>query len=146
VNGWSQSCLVYCTNCHNNPNAATEASGSYGSSRLHILNGGANYSTVYTHGSTRVSAAEVCFYCHSYDVYILGEGNNTNFEYHKKHLDNDWGVTCYTCHDTHGSEQLQLINFEASVMTFINGKNRSGRAGYYLSCHGESHNPKEYTP
>ena len=155
VNGWSQSSMVYCTDCHNNPNAAAEGSGPHGSPMLHILNGGANYSTVVSNGSARVSRAEVCFQCHNYDASVLGEGSITNFEYHKKHLDNDWGTTCYTCHDTHGSEQLHLINFDASAMTFLNGRNSrtawyydpvSGRAGCFLSCHGESHNPKQYTP
>ena len=155
VNGWSQTSMVYCTDCHNTPNASTEGSGPHGSPRLHILNGGANYSTVVSNGSARVSSAEVCFQCHNFDVYVLGEGNITNFEYHKKHLDNDWGTTCYTCHDTHGSEQLHLINFDASAMTFLNGRNSrtawyndpvSGQAGCFLSCHGESHNPEEYTP
>ncbi|MGW8143723.1 MAG: hypothetical protein ACWGN2_04970 [Anaerolineales bacterium] len=155
VNGWSQTSMVYCTDCHNNPNASTEGSGPHGSPRLHILNGGANYSTVVSNGSGRVSSAEVCFQCHSYNAYVLGEGDVSNFNYHKKHLDNNWGTTCYTCHDTHGSEQLHLINFDASAMTFLNGRNSqtawyydpvSGKAGCFLSCHGDSHNPEEYTP
>ena len=108
-----------------------------------------------TSGAPRVPSTQVCFNCHNYQTYVTQESTATHFPDHKKHMDNDWGVTCYTCHDSHGSEQLHLINFDASVMTFLNGRNSqtawyydqvTGRSGCYLSCHSKTHNPLQYTP
>jgi len=154
VNGWSQSSMVYCTDCHDNTNASTQGNGPHGSPRLHILKGQANYSTVYQSNTPRVSAQEVCFLCHSYQVYVSG-GSGSNFNEHRRHLNEDWGTTCYTCHNSHGSEQQHLINFDASVVTFLNGGNSqtawypaagNGRAGCNLICHGDTHNPETYGP
>lgn len=153
--GWSQGSMVYCTDCHTNANASSEGDGPHGSPLLHILDGSANYSTAFTQGSQRVSSSELCFKCHNYQTYVTGQNQSTHFREHDKHMDNNWGTTCYTCHDTHGSEQLHLINFDASVMSFLNGRNSqtawyydaaSGKAGCYLSCHNKAHNPKEYDP
>jgi predicted CXXCH cytochrome family protein len=152
VNGWSQSSMTYCSDCHTNANAATEGSGPHGSPRLHLLDGGANYSTVYNSGS-RVDSQEICFKCHDYDVYVTGLDPATNFPEHERHLNNNRGTTCYTCHDSHGSEQLHLLNFDASVMTFLNGRDSQsawyltgiGQAGCYLECHGRRHDPATYT-
>ena len=155
VSGWSQTSLVYCSDCHVNANAASEGSGPHGSPRLHLLGGGANFSTVYAPGSARAASSEICFQCHNYQTYVTGQNESTNFQLHDVHMNNNWGTTCYTCHDSHGSEQMHLINFDASAMTFLNGRNSqsawyydpaSGKAGCFLSCHGEPHNPREYTP
>lgn len=153
VNGWSQSSMTYCTDCHSNANAATEGLGPHGSPRLHILDGQAEYSTVSSSGS-RVDSQELCFKCHDYNTYVTGLNMFSNFSDHRRHLNNNQGTTCYTCHDTHGSEQLHLINFDASVMTFLDGRNSqtawyldaSGQAGCYLVCHGRRHDPLTYTP
>jgi predicted CXXCH cytochrome family protein len=153
VSGWSQTRLTYCTDCHTNANAAIEGDGPHGSPRLHILDGQAEYSTVYGSGS-RVDGQEICFKCHNFNTYVTGLDGFTNFPYHERHLNSNRGTTCYTCHDTHGSEQLHLINFDASTMTFLNGRNSqtawtwdvSGQASCYLICHSRSHNPLTYTP
>ncbi|HSR28945.1 MAG TPA: hypothetical protein VLY63_00165 [Anaerolineae bacterium] len=153
VNGWSQTSMTYCTDCHYNANAATEGLGPHGSPRLHILGGQAEYSTVSSSGS-RVDGQEICFNCHNYDTYVTGLDSSTNFPDHSRHLDNSRGTTCYTCHDTHGSEQLHLINFDASTMSFLDGRNSQtawyldgiGQAGCYLVCHGRRHEPLTYTP
>jgi hypothetical protein len=155
VNGWSQSSMVYCTDCHSNPAATAGDLGAHGSPQLHLLNGTVNYKTVVLNGSTRVSTGEVCFQCHNYQTYVTGQNNATHFSEHAKHMNNNWGTTCYTCHDSHGSEQQHLINLDASAMTFINGRNSqtawyydpvTRKAGCFLSCHGQGHDPKEYTP
>lgn len=156
VNGWSQSSMVYCTDCHSNPAATAGDSGAHGSPQLHLLNGTSNYSTVIRISSQPVpTSGEVCFQCHNYQTYVTGQDQSTNFVHHAKHMNNDLGVTCYTCHDSHGSEQQHLINMDASMMTFLNGRNSqtswyydptTQRAGCFVSCHGETHNPKEYTP
>ena len=155
VAGWSQTSLVYCSDCHNNANEATEGSGPHGSPRLHILDGQANYSTVVLDGSPRVSDQELCFKCHNYQTYVTGQNESTHFKLHDKHMDNNWGTTCYTCHDSHGSEQLHLINLDVSVATPLNGRDSqtawyydsaSGKAGCYVDCHGDTHDPEEYEP
>jgi hypothetical protein len=155
VAGWSQTSLVYCSDCHNNANEATEGSGPHGSPRLHILDGQTNYSTVVLDGSPRVSDQELCFKCHNYQTYVTGQNESTHFKLHDKHMDNNWGTTCYTCHDSHGSEQLHLINLDVSVATPLNGRDSqtawyydsaSGKAGCYVDCHGDTHDPEEYEP
>jgi predicted CXXCH cytochrome family protein len=155
VNGWSQTSMTYCTDCHQNADSATQGQGPHGSPRLHLLNGQANYSTVYQSSPPIVSAQEVCFLCHSYQAYVTGDIETSNFREHKTHLKEDWGATCYTCHNSHGSEQQHLINFDASVVTFLNGTNSqtawyagsgNGRPGCTLICHGKVHDPIEYGP
>ena len=95
----------------------------HGSPPLHQLVGGQNYSTRMTSGAHRVSSSQICFTCHRYQTNVTEESTATHFPEHKKQMDNDWGVTCYSCHDSHGSEQLHLLNFDASAMTFLNGRN-----------------------
>lgn len=155
VNGWSQSSMVYCTDCHGNANASTQGNGPHGSPLLHLLKGGANYSTVVQDPSPRVSDQELCFICHNYRAYVTGEVETSKFKEHKKHMNETWGTTCYTCHNTHGSEQRHLINFDTTVVTFRNGfdsqsawydASATGRPGCNLICHGDDHNPEEYGP
>jgi len=153
VNGWNQSSITYCSDCH--VNATNLADGPHGSPRLHILGGGQNYSTTVANGSPRVTSQEVCFLCHNYQTYVTGQTGTSHFSFHEKHMDNNWGTTCYTCHDSHGSEQQHLINFDTSVVTIPSGYDSqtawfynasTGRAGCYLQCHGDNHNPEQYTP
>ena len=155
VNGWSQTSLTYCSDCHNNPNAATQGSGPHGSPLLHILLGTANYTTA---AERRPANGELCFACHSYTTYVTASSTtSTNFRkggdnLHSKHVTED--TTCYTCHDTHGSEQLHLINFNLAAMTILNGRNSqtawyeitsgNGGGGCFLACHNKDHNPLTY--
>jgi hypothetical protein len=153
VNGWSQSSMVYCSSCHTNPNASTQGLGPHGSPLLHILSGTLNYTTIYG----RIPASgEVCFNCHSYSTPSqiqaqhkqISEGGDTTPD--ARHQN----ATCYTCHDTHGSEQLHLINFDTTAVTPLNGANSqsawveitSGNGGgsCFLTCHNEIHNPLTY--
>jgi predicted CXXCH cytochrome family protein len=151
VGGWSQTSMVYCTDCHTNANSASEAEGPHGSPRLHILAGQTDYATVFSSGS-QVDSGQLCFQCHDYDAYVTGTNDATNFPGHSRHLNNRRGTTCYTCHDTHGSEQLHLINFDASVVSFLDGRNSQTawyvdsdlQAGCYLICHGKRHDPATY--
>ncbi len=155
VNGWSQSSLVYCSDCHTNADQNAGGVGPHGSPRLHLLGGGSNYSTVMQNGARRVPSTQICFNCHNYSTYVTGQNQSTNFPLHEKHMDNDWGTTCYTCHDSHGSEQRHLINIDASAATFLAGRNSqtawyydpvTQKAGCFVSCHGDSHDPEEYQP
>ncbi len=158
VNGWSQTSLTYCSDCHNNSNAASQGTGPHGSPRLHILDQSSNYTTV--DNNIRPASGEICFKCHDYTTYAGdGVGSNTLFRdgsdnLHKKHVAEE-RAPCYLCHDTHGSEQLHLINFDTSRVS-ITGTNRNSQNAWelvgntrtcYLSCHNKSHGSGEsYNP
>jgi len=156
--GMSQASLIYCSSCHNNPNSGTQGSGPHGSPRLHVLKGSANYSTVFVDGQ-QPSSLEVCFQCHDYATYANnGPAANTNFRagnqnLHDTHI-RSFGGTCYMCHDTHGSEQLHLINFDTATVTINAGYASqsawvwNGTTGTcYIACHGQTHGTgKSYTP
>ncbi len=149
VAGWSQSSMVYCSDCHGNAAAATQGTGPHGSALLHLLVGSANYTTV-TAGR-RPTSQELCFKCHSANVYLSGSSSATNFRkgsdnLHTKHIAE--GATCYRCHDTHGSEQEYLLNFEIGPRLSVPaGRNSQtawfrigGQKACSLTCHGEGHN------
>lgn len=158
VNGWSQTSLTYCSDCHNNANSASQGIGPHGSPRLHILDQTSDYTTV--DNNIRPASGEICFKCHEYNTYAGdGPGSNTLFRdgsdnLHKKHVTEE-RAPCYLCHDTHGSEQLHLINFDTSRVT-ISGTSRNSQNAWelvgstrtcYLACHGKSHGSSEsYTP
>jgi predicted CXXCH cytochrome family protein len=158
VTGWSVSSMVYCTDCHTNAAAPTNGVGPHGSPRLHLLAGAQDYKTLGTGtGTTAVhTTGELCFKCHQYNTYaantnastttLFRDGTNNLHDLHKF-------STCYSCHDTHGSEQEHLINFDTAIVTTISGYDsqnawviNGNTRSCYLSCHGTSHNPLSYTP
>ena len=160
VAGWSTSSLVYCSDCHTNSNTGAGAKGPHGSPLLHLLGGAGvtshNYTTVENPSSesTVADPGDICFKCHVYSVYVTGgSGSITNFRdgtenYHGLHRFS----SCYACHDSHGSEQLHLINFNVLYAVPNAGYNSqtafvpSATGGScYLSCHGHNHNPESYT-
>ncbi|MBP7694396.1 MAG: hypothetical protein KA764_20910, partial [Anaerolineales bacterium] len=152
VAGWSVNSQVYCSSCHTNANAAAQGSGPHGSPQLHILNGTAQYTTVDTGNNPRPTAGELCFQCHQYNTYasnanntlttIFRDGNNN---LHELHVAGE-RAPCYTCHDSHGSEQYFLMNFDTAAVTINAGYNsqtayvRTATAGTcYIACHGTQH-------
>jgi predicted CXXCH cytochrome family protein len=155
VNGWSQTSLMYCSSCHNNSSSSTQGFGPHGSPLLHMLigapnNGGqTNYPTVYA-ANQQISNQSLCFRCHDYTTYANnGSSTNTNFRQgtsnlHDLHMRGETN-TCYTCHDTHGSEQLHLLNFDVNTgvgITFYNGTNSQtswNGNSCALLCHGKDH-------
>ncbi len=158
VNGWTVSSLVYCSDCHTNASAATQGDGPHGSPLLHLLDGSQNYTTV--DNDSAPSSGEICFKCHDYTTYAgEGQARNTLFRdgddnLHATHTREE-STPCYVCHDTHGSEQLHLINFDTSVVN-ISGVNRDSKNAWefdgtsgtcFLSCHQQGHGfGKSYTP
>ncbi|NOT04175.1 MAG: S8 family serine peptidase [Anaerolineales bacterium] len=158
VAGWDVNSRVYCTDCHTNATPAIGADGPHGSPLLHILDGSAvgdaNYSTVNAGGNDpTVPNTEICFKCHDYATYVTSNSTaNTRFQdgnnLHSEHMSGGFTTTtCYTCHNSHGSEQAHLINFDASVVTFTGGLNSqtaftpSAAGGTCaLACHGTDHN------
>jgi hypothetical protein len=158
VNGWSSASLMYCSDCHTNANAASQGNGPHGSPRLHVLDGQAEYTTI--DNGVQPGPSEICFKCHDYETYVNdGPAANTLFRdggqnLHVVHTQAE-RTSCYVCHDTHGSEQLHLINFDTSVVV-ISGANRDSQNAWesdgmtgacFVSCHNQGHGfGKSYTP
>lgn len=162
--GWSVSSWVYCSDCHTNASPTVPGSGPHGSPLLHILDGSAAGATDYTTANgngngPQVLETEICFKCHKYTTYVTGTDPfaNTNFRdggnnFHSEHMNGSLTTaTCYTCHNSHGSEQVRLINFDASVVTFDAGINSqtaftltANGGSCALACHGQNHNPENY--
>lgn len=116
VNGWSSESLVYCSDCHTNADPAAGGEGPHGSPLLHLLGGSDEYQTA-DPDSPSLSGGELCFHCHDVEDYT-GRGSETNFtrnraNLHRQHSNNNG--TCYLCHDSHGSEQLHLLNLDSSI-------------------------------
>lgn len=160
VAGWSQTSMVYCTDCHTNANSATQGAGPHGSPLLHLLSGAPNnggqadYATVFV-DDVRPSSQSLCFRCHDYATYANnGSAANTNFRQGGQNLHDthtrSFGGTCYMCHDSHGSEQQHLINFDVTTaggITFYNGTNSQTAwtgDGCAISCHGQDHRSLTY--
>jgi formate-dependent nitrite reductase cytochrome c552 subunit len=116
--GWSAGSMVYCSDCHNNPAAEEQGSGPHGS-RLHILNELSSYITVNNGTRMAYTGEEVCFACHRFETYVDSHSadQNTNFRRSNRNLHHTHSedASCYVCHDSHGSEQLHLINLDASI-------------------------------
>jgi predicted CXXCH cytochrome family protein len=163
VTGWSVDSMVYCTDCHTNANPAAGGVGPHSSPLLHLLAGSDNYQTVSSEGGMLASGA-VCFNCHDAEDYI-GRGTETNFtrnraNLHRRHSNSG---TCYVCHDTHGSEQLHLLNLDSSIETssqtyFLPGYDGlptnsqtywqispdGSEKSCWLVCHGHNHSRSSY--
>ncbi len=147
VTGWNQNSMVYCSDCHTNANPAQGARGPHGSPRLHLLDGAFDYVTVMPNGNASIATPDnqVCFKCHSYAVYVQNTGSNSQFRYHAYHNGGQgtFGTVCYACHNSHGSEQLHLINFDTTFVTPLPGYNSqsawvpngAGHGTCYLTCH-----------
>jgi len=173
VAGWSVTSRVSCIDCHTNATPATGGNGPHGSPLLHILSGSAsgntNYSTVsFTARNIDpiVPNTEVCFKCHDYATYVTGGAatgtrfRNGNQNLHTNHMSGGFTRTnCYTCHNSHGSGQMHLINFEASVAVPQGGRtsesawvstgnaNPTTTGTCYVACHGMTHGAgQSYTP
>ena len=163
VNGWSVDSLVYCSDCHTNAAPATGGEGPHGSPLLHLLGGSEEYQTANPDDAS-LSGSELCFQCHDAEDYI-GRGSETNFarnrsNLHRKHTGSG---SCYLCHDTHGSEQLHLLNLDSSIelssdtyflpgydglptnsQTFWQISPDGSEKTCWLVCHGHDHSRSAY--
>jgi predicted CXXCH cytochrome family protein len=100
--GWSADRPVRCSDCHAPDGGAGR--GTHGSAYPHILKkpypSGA--------GQRTISAGDLCFDCHRYAVYGDpaggSEGALSRFSGHGSHSGK--GLSCWTCHDAHGSADL----------------------------------------
>jgi len=168
VPGWSQDSLIYCSDCHTNPTPAVGANGPHGSSLLHLLAGSADYITKIDPADTCNSVdgcpqihdpGELCFKCHQYNTYatFVNPPATTHFKDANENLHAFHSfAACYTCHNSHGSGQAHLINFDTSVVNIFPGfdsqsawtwNDATGTGTCYVSCHGFAHgSPRPYQP
>jgi hypothetical protein len=164
VNGWSVDSMVYCTDCHANADPAAGGTGPHGSPLLHLLRGSDEYQTA-SPADPAQAGGDLCFNCHDAEDYYTGRGTDTNFarnraNLHRQHSNNG---TCYLCHDTHGSEQLHLLNLDSSIETssdtyFLPGYDGEATNSQtfwqispdgsektcWLVCHGHDHSGSSY--
>lgn len=161
VTGWSQTSMVFCTDCHTDANSPTNGNGPHGSPLLHLLDGTDQYITRTSNNQSGAihSSGEICFKCHQYNTYATSANpvSTTIFRDGSRNLHGlHEFASCYTCHDTHGSEREHLINFDLSVVTPFNGYNSqtawqfnstTGTGTCYVGCHTVDHGAgKSYTP
>jgi predicted CXXCH cytochrome family protein len=157
VPGWSSASMVYCTDCH--MNGGVGSAGPHGSPRLHLLDGQQDYTTVMTGIVPPAQDQELCFKCHDAATYLntMNVGNTSfyrttgNRNLHGTHMtrSNGRAATCYSCHDTHGSEQEHLLNFEVAPGTLDLWPGYDSQSAWHdysatqmecaLTCHGRSH-------
>jgi hypothetical protein len=155
--------LVYCSDCHANAVPAIGGEGPHASPRLHLLAGPDEYQTA-DPDDPSPSGQVLCFGCHDAEDYT-GRGTETNFarnraNLHRQHSNNG---TCYLCHDTHGSEQLHLLNLDSSIelgsetyflpgydgmptnsQTFWQISPDRSEKTCWLVCHGHDHSRSAY--
>ncbi len=138
---WTPTSRVYCSDCHTN----AAATGPHGSPNLHILAGTAAYITADNNNTNAIhNTGELCFKCHQYATYVDG-ANDRNYGLHQTHE----FAACYDCHDSHGSANQRLVNFNTAHVTFTGGRNSLTAINFTtksctLSCHGQNHNNFTY--
>jgi hypothetical protein len=161
---WNQDSIVYCTDCHTTAGGPTK--GPHGSPLLHILDGSADYVTQTDPNQSCAqgacgsvhSSGELCFKCHQNNTYNTGlnSTSTTRFRNGNENLHAFHNfASCYTCHDSHGSEQDRLINFDTSVVYIYPGYNSqtawqfnytTNTGTCAVGCHDGDHGDKSYSP
>ncbi len=160
--GWTFTSMVYCSSCHDNTQKATAGygRGPHGSQNLHILDAGTggNSGNKTTHNGANTSTTDFCTKCHKATSYISGN-TSSRFGYHLYHVADQTQEGCYICHDSHGSEQVHLINFSRNqTASCISSVTTNSQAAFVhaagtaanscgVTCHGTSHGSgKSYNP
>ncbi|MFQ5527547.1 MAG: cytochrome c3 family protein [Thermoanaerobaculia bacterium] len=154
--GWAANSLMACTGCHNNnagpANGGAGPNGPHGSTRPNLLE--RRYETA---DNTTYAEAKyaLCFKCHApEDGANNGILDDRSFDKHDKHIRGE-DTPCNVCHDPHASgSQKKLINFDTSVVSPWNSQLEfiapedagDGKGKCFLTCHGENHDPFDYTP
>ncbi|MDO9042845.1 MAG: cytochrome c3 family protein [Desulfocapsaceae bacterium] len=136
---YTNTSILYCTDCHGSDNPTAGAHGPHGSVNKHLLV--ANYDTSDWANESAATYA-LCYKCHNRNV-ILTVVAGPVFK-HKNHITSPGAHTsCATCHDSHSSSGYnRLINFNTNVVT-----PNSGVISYTpspprctLVCHSHTHN------
>ncbi len=151
VSGWSMDSIISCGDCHTNNAPSLGANGPHGSALVHILDGSSNYITTTDPGSQDPihNTGELCFKCHQYNTYAadVNPATTTRFKNGATNLHAFHNfAACYTCHDTHGSEQDRLINFDTSEVGVLGNSQNAWQfdptintGTCAIACHGADH-------
>lgn len=161
INPLTPASLISCTDCHNSDtgpkNGGSGANGPHGSSFAPLL----ERMLVTTDGTPyNANSFALCYKCHSETVVDSGPSLaqfntstssqvNKSWYFHRMHLE-DGRIACTSCHDSHGSSQQHLINFNTVYATPCNGVIRYASTGpnqgvCTLTCHGQQHNAVTYS-
>lgn len=146
---YSTTSLIFCTDCHNNDDTGGPR-GPHGSNNQYLLE--ENYTTQDNTQESSYNYA-LCYKCHDRNSILA----DASFKEHNKHILEE-NAPCSACHDAHGISATQgnstnnshLINFDITIvqpdslgrLRFEDMGTFTGQC--YLSCHGESHEPKGY--
>lgn len=141
--------VISCGDCHGSDDA-NGPKGPHGSRHRYILKDNFDASDNIYEGP---QVYALCYRCHS-RTSILG---NESFRYHSLHIQgkslNQLGTSCFTCHNSHGSNEYKyLIKFNKLVVSpnskgllkFVEKGTAKFSGECYLTCHGVEHNPKSY--
>jgi predicted CXXCH cytochrome family protein len=128
--------IIFCSDCH--ASDTTTIKGPHGSSYRYLL----KKPSTSVVGATAMQSNDICFDCHSFEVYADNKAPNAVQRYsrfggtrgHGYHVGSR-SITCYTCHETHGSAlrpsliALRPGGFSAYTQTATGGTCTP-------SCHG----------
>ena len=138
--GWAANSLTRCGSCHGSDFG--NLGGPHGSANQYLLRRPYAASSV----SRQMSSNEICFSCHSYDVYANPNASPTvraasRFNQprvgkgHAEHVGQE-SVSCYSCHVTHGSATkpfLLVVGRSPGIQTYT----RTATGGTCTpTCHG----------
>ncbi len=138
------SSLIGCGDCHNSDQGfatgGSGANGPHGSAfaplleRRLLLTDGTPYNP---------NNFALCYKCHSSSV--VDSSMVTSWQNHRTHIE-DYRAACTTCHDSHGSTQSHLVNFNTLYVQPYNGVLQYQSTGpnhgtCTLTCHDGSGRP-----
>jgi predicted CXXCH cytochrome family protein len=144
--GWSASSMTRCGDCHGS-DFESAPRGPHGSAHPHIL----KRRYVASSQSRDMTSDELCFACHSHDVYanpIAPEGMLADSRFnrpgttwgHAEHVGQS-SVPCYACHVTHGSStQKHLLVLGRSPGLVFYSETADGG-----TCQSTCHDARTYT-
>ncbi len=149
---YTESSLIYCTDCHASDQAdAGGSQGPHGSIYPNLLR--RRYELDFQAESADVYA--LCYECHSRSNLLMK--GMSGFREHRKHIQGE-DASCSICHDPHGisaqagdpTGNSHLISFDLRYVTASgSGQLRfedrgNNRGACWLTCHGEDHDPETY--
>ncbi len=150
---YTPSSQIYCTDCHNSDDGpaagGTGPKGPHGSIYTPLL----ERQQILTDGSAEgPDAYALCYKCHNRSIVL----SDQSFKGHLSHV-TTYNIACTTCHDSHGTVNAHLINFNT---TYVSANSTNGIMTYTgsqaspstctLNCHSPGynvdHNNATYSP
>lgn len=146
--GWSANSMTACGDCHGSDSG--QARGPHGSSYRYLLNRPYTASPA----SRTMDSNEICFACHAYDVYAnpnsaelvrtASRFNKPGAEKgHAEHVGEE-GVTCYSCHTTHGSADRPHLLVLGRLPGIVSFSQTANGGSCQASCHGSENYQVNY--